>query len=217
MWREASAITGIGDHWGIPLLFGVSTDRAPFYLVLQFHALRSESVTLFKAASEKVIQDVAMCANILKQTCEILMFIQERGFLHNDLKSNNVVIDGSENKPVIIDFGKSCKIVKARLRKPKVNIEKSMNKFPHIALEMQRGVASDVFSFGYLVTRLFKDAKLEIPPVLKEVAKKCQRSIPGKRPKLVDFFTILTKGHEGPTEYRLGKLGSPYKYYYYCY
>ena len=97
-----------------------------------------------------------MCANILKQTCEILMFIHERGFLHNDLKGNNVVIDGSENKHVIIDFGKSCKIVKARLRKPKVNNEKSMNKFPHIALEMQRGVASDVFSFGYLVTRLFR-------------------------------------------------------------
>ncbi|CAH3183930.1 unnamed protein product [Porites evermanni] len=97
-------------------LFGVSTDRAPFYLVLQFHASRSESVTLFKAASEKVIQDVAMCANILKQVCEILMFILERGFLHNDLKSNNVVIDGSQNKLVIIDFGKSCKIVKASLR-----------------------------------------------------------------------------------------------------
>ena len=102
--------------------------------------------------------------------------------------SNNVVIDGSENKPVIIDFGKSCKIVKARLRKPKVNIEKSMNKFPHIVLEMQRGVASDVFSFGYLVSHLFKDAKLGILSVLKEVAKKYQRSIPGKRPKLVDLF-----------------------------
>ena len=133
MWREALAITGIGDHWRIPLLLGVSKDRALFYLVLQFHALRSES------APEKGIQDVAMCANILKQTCEILMFIHERGFLHNDLKSNNVVIDGSENKPVIIDFGKSCKIVKARLRKPKVNIDKSMNKFPHIAPEIHRG------------------------------------------------------------------------------
>ena len=65
----------------------------------------SESVTLFKAASEKVIQDVAMCANILKQTCEILMFIHERGFLHNDLKSNNVVIDGSEK--VRAHFGQS--------------------------------------------------------------------------------------------------------------
>ena len=37
VWREASAVTGIGDQWGIPLLLGVSTDRAPFYLVLQFH------------------------------------------------------------------------------------------------------------------------------------------------------------------------------------
>ena len=53
--------------------------------------------------------------------------------------SNNVVMDGSENKPVIIDFGKSCKIGKARLRKPKVNIEKSMNKFPHIAPEILCG------------------------------------------------------------------------------
>ena len=120
VWREASAITGIGDHWGIPLLFGVCTDRAPFYLVLQFQALRSKSVTLFKAASEKVIQDAAiMCANILKQTYEILIFIHERGFLHNDLKSNNVVIDGSENKPTIINFGKSCKIVKARYVNPR--------------------------------------------------------------------------------------------------
>ena len=71
-----------------------------------------------------------------------------------------------------------------------------MNKFPHIVPEVHRGerhsIARDVSSFGYLVTRLFKDAKLEIPPVLKEVAKKCQSSIPGKRPKLVDLFTILT-------------------------
>ena len=60
VWREASAITGIGDHWGIPLLFDVSTDRAPFYLVLQIHALRSES------APEKGIQLLKMlpCAQI---------------------------------------------------------------------------------------------------------------------------------------------------------
>ena len=54
----------------------------------------------------------------------------------NHTTSNNVVMDGSEDKPVIIDFGKSCKIAKARLRKPKMNIVKSMNKFPHIAPEI---------------------------------------------------------------------------------
>ena len=59
VWREASTITGIGDHWGTPLLFGVSTDRAPFYLVLQFHALRNES------APEKGIQlKMLPCAQI---------------------------------------------------------------------------------------------------------------------------------------------------------
>ena len=52
--------------------------------------------------------------------------------------------------------------------------------------------AGDVFSFGYLVTRLFKDAKLEIPPVLREVAKKCQRSIPEKRPKMMLLCARLT-------------------------
>lgn len=125
------------------------------------------------------------------------MHIHARGSLHNDLKANNVVIDGAENKPVIIDFGKSCKIVKARLRKPKVKIKKAMKKFPHIAPEIHRGekhsVVSDVFSFGFLVLRLFKEAKLEIPPALKEIAKKCQSSNPGKRPKLADLCTVLTK------------------------
>ena len=59
VWREASAITGIGDQWGIPLLFDVSTERGPFYLVLQIHALRSES------APEKGIQlKMLPCAQI---------------------------------------------------------------------------------------------------------------------------------------------------------
>ena len=110
--REAAAITGIGDHWGIPHLFGVCTEQAPRYLVLQFHAMDSQSVTLLKAASEGIIQDVVKCANILKQTCEVHIDAHRcKRLLHNDQKANNVVIDGAENKPVIIDFGNSCKIV----------------------------------------------------------------------------------------------------------
>ena len=195
--REAAAITGIGDHWGVPHLFGVCTKKAPHYLVLQFHALHSQSVTLLKAASEGVMKSVANCAAILKQTCEVLKHIHARGFLHNDLKGNNVVIDGAENKPVVIDFGKSCKIVKAKLQKPKVNVDRAIKKYPHIAPEIHRGqkqsIASDVFSFGVLITRLFREAKLEIPPALNEIAMKCQCLNPGKRPKLADVFKILTK------------------------
>ena len=51
-----------------------------------------------------------------------------------------------------------------------------MKQFPHSASEIHRGEkqspTSDVFSFGFLVLRLFKEAKLEILPVLlKEMAK----------------------------------------------
>lgn len=85
-----------------------------------------------------------------------------------------MVIDGAKNNPVIIDFGKSCQIVKAKLRKPRLDIDKAMRKYPHIAPEIHRGAkqstSSDVFSFGVLIVRLFKEAKSEIPQVLKEIA-----------------------------------------------
>lgn len=195
--REAAAITGIGDHWGIPHLFGVCTRQAPYCLVLQYHALHSQSVTLFKAASGGVLKDAVKCADILKQTCKVLMHIHARGYLHNDLKANNVVIDGAKNNPVIIDFGKSCQIVKAKLRKPRLDIDKAMRKYPHIAPEIHRGAkqstSSDVFSFGVLIVRLFKEAKSEIPQVLKEIAQRCQSSNPRKRPSLAELFETLSK------------------------
>ena len=124
--REAAAITAIGDHWGNPHLFAVCTKQAPYYLVLQYHALHSQSVTLLKAASGGILKDTVKCADILKQTCEALMHIHAQGFLHNNLKANNVVIDRAKNNPVIIDFGKSRQIVKAKLRKLRLSSDKAI-------------------------------------------------------------------------------------------
>ena len=125
--HKAVSITGTGDHLGIQHLFGMCTRQAPYCLVLQYHALHSQSVTLFKAASGGVLKDAVKCFDILKQTCQILMDIHARGYLHNDLKGNNVVYDGAKN-PVIIDLGKSCQIVKAELCKPRLAIDKAIKK-----------------------------------------------------------------------------------------
>ena len=54
------------------------------------------------------------------------MHIHAQGFLHNNLKANNVVIDGAKNNPVIIDFGKSRQIVKAKLRKLRLSSDKAI-------------------------------------------------------------------------------------------
>ena len=53
--HKAAIIADLGDHPRIPYLFGVCTDRVPYYLVLQCHFLESCSVTPSKAVSTSVI------------------------------------------------------------------------------------------------------------------------------------------------------------------
>ena len=189
--NEASVLADLGDHPGIPHLFGVCSMQLPYYLVLQQHVVEGRSVTLSEAAATGMIADVNECAGILKQTCEVLLFVHRRGYLHNDLKGNNVVLDGARHKAILIDFGKSRKITKTKLMKPKANITDAVKKYPHIAPEIHRGdrqsTASDVYSFGALAMKVLNDAKFDHPS-LKSIAERCLSTIPGKRPKLIEIL-----------------------------
>ena len=44
---------------------------------------------------------------ILSQSGKILLFLHKKGFLHDDLDGNNVLLDGATHEPVLIDFGKN--------------------------------------------------------------------------------------------------------------
>ena len=188
---EATILSELGDHPGIPHLFGVCSEEAPFYLVLQYHAVEGRSLTLSKAVTTGMVAVAEDCIKILKQIGEILLFLHTKGYLHNDLKGNNVVLDGANLNPIIIDFGKSRKISKTRLLKPKVDIKKASERYPHIAPELHRGerqsIASDVYSFGALINRVLKDGKFDVP-ALKSAAKSCLSASPGKRPELKDIL-----------------------------
>lgn len=165
--HEATVISELGDHPGLPHLFGVCSDQAPFYLVLQHNTVEGRSMTLSKAVTTGVIGNSSKCCKILKETAEILLFLHTKGFLHNDLKGNNALLDGTDHTPILIDFGKSRKISKARFLKPKVDIEEACKRYPHIAPELRHGdrqsTASDVYSFGALVNRVVKDGNFNIP------------------------------------------------------
>lgn len=154
--HEAEVIANLGDHPGIPHLFGVCIDKAPFYLVLQQHTVEGHSLTLSKAVATGFIKNISECIKVLKEICEALMFVHNRGYLHNDLKGNNVVLEGSDLCPVVIDFGKSRKIKKAKFLKPKLNPKEASRLYPHIAPELHRGerqtTSSDVYSFGALIS-----------------------------------------------------------------
>ena len=109
--------------------------------------------------------------SVLDNVAEALQHIHCKGYLHNDLKVNNVVLErryGRQYNAVIIDFGKSTTIDSLE---PKT-LSKSEQKiyrqsYPHIAPEIICGqatasTASDVYSSGRLMGFLCQKADLNL-------------------------------------------------------
>ena len=188
---EARILNKLGDHPGLPLLFGVCTERAPYRLIMQFHGNQDgTSFTISTALSNKRIPDKMTWTRIIAKAAGALARIHEKGFLHNDLKSNNIVLDNRDGvyNPVIIDFGKSVPMSGARGPKSfsAERQRKYATEFPHIAPEIVSGVkgqstASDIFSLGKIGETIFRKAELgRLPLVLVQAL----NSDPTKRPGL---------------------------------
>lgn len=106
--HEAKVVSALGDHPHLPMIFGVVTKASPLCLVTQFHGVQQESVTLHQAADNNAVTK-ANCMSIFKKICSVLDHVHSKGYLHNDIKGNNVVLERSsasgEFSPVLIDFG----------------------------------------------------------------------------------------------------------------
>ena len=57
------------------------------------------------------------------------MFMHMKGYLHNDLKGNEVILEGASHMATVIDFAKSKQITKAKLTKPKVSIADAAKRY----------------------------------------------------------------------------------------
>lgn len=113
------------------------------------------------------------------------------------MKENNVVLERKESEqynPIIIDFRNSCKISKAKLSKPKIDVQLAIKQCPNIAPEIHRGerhsVESGVFSLGYVLTSFSNRCDVRDSTLL-AIAGKCT-SIPRKRPSLKEINKLLS-------------------------
>lgn len=195
---EARILNRLGDHPCLPLLFGVCTVRTPYRLIMQFHGNQDgTSSTISPALAKKRIPNKMTWTRIIAKTVEALARIHEKGFLHNDLKSNNVVLDNRDGvyNPVVIDFGKSVPVSAARGPKS-LSAERQrqyVREFPHIAPEIVCGVkgqstASDVFSLAKIGETIFKKAELgRLPLILVQALNADPTNRPGLD-KIVEMF-----------------------------
>ena len=63
--------------------------------------------------------NVSKCVKTLKQTGETVLFVHTKGYLHNDLKEDDVVLHGANHNPILTE---SRTISNARLLKLKFDI-----------------------------------------------------------------------------------------------
>ena len=150
--HEARVINKLGDHPGLPLLFGVCSTSEPYSIILQFHGNENENLTLQKAAQKKLLNKTSTIL-VFKDICTTLYFIHGKGYLHNDMKANNVLLTEhsdekpSQFEPTIIDLGKSRPIDTVRKSRQYSNL--------YLAHEVRSGhrqtTASDVFSLGRML------------------------------------------------------------------
>ena len=193
--NEARMISHLGDHRGLPLLFGVITKSTPFCIITQFHGDKTQSLTLYKAM-KRVELDKPHWLRILRGIIEALSHVHSKDVLHNDLKSNNILLEkrGKDFNPVIIDFGKARFISnpKARMSLSASAQEEYQHSYPHIAPEIVRGegrqsVQSDVFSVGRIALAI-----LDLLPTATALSLKAAKQAivdnPAKRPSLEELL-----------------------------
>lgn len=93
--HEANILMNLGDHPNLPFLFGICTKHQPFSIVLQFHGTGNKSLTLHKVLRNKLM-NMKRTATVFKELAETLHYIHNKGLLHNDLKTNKVIMHCGE-------------------------------------------------------------------------------------------------------------------------
>ena len=169
----------------------------PVSIVLKFHGECFQSLTVHKAAKNSVIPEQKDCNKILHDTADALEHIHNCGFVHNNLKSNNVVLEKREDQlhhPVIhvIEFGNSVAFSKAKNPVPKPSHLRDHYKNSYIAPELvnERGKPSveiDIYSLAFLVKTVYGILKIENVALIR----KGLSSPAAKRPSISEIKAAL--------------------------
>lgn len=129
-----------------------------------FFAFEDSAKSLYALLKEHIQIQTDKMVHTFYEIADALNTIHISGYLHNDLKLDNVVVYGNRDfiNPVIIDFGRSCKIGKGRFfNLTAVEREKYRESRRHVAPELVDGrgcqsILSDIFSFGYMAMQVIK-------------------------------------------------------------
>ena len=183
--KEAKTLINITPHYSVPLLFGVVLNARPFSLVMQLCTQHDSCVTILKVLRNNTenATDTEKLA-ILEKLALGLHHVHCNGFIHNDLKTDNVAIvklqvvkaNGEQSRewnPVILDFGEATRTT--------VAIKRKYQSFhSHVDPDILSGheahsISSDIFSLGVVMRKVAESMSSgNIKDKLMEVCESCR-------------------------------------------
>jgi serine/threonine protein kinase len=197
--REATIMSKL-SHKNLPYLFGVCTKVAPYSLVSRFCGIEGQSVTVHDALAREDNSSLPW-TTLMEESCSALSYLHNAGYLHNDIKSDNLLLTKSSSNSeeesvhmILNDLGKATLVAEGKLYNLTPTDKEKYYKFHnHIAPEVIEGEApqsikSDTFSLGiifYDVSKAVKDDEL------RKLAKSCTRSNPSLRCDLHDLVVKI--------------------------
>ena len=198
--HEATVVKALGDHERLSLVFGVVTKNEPLCLVTLFHGVRDESITLHQAANATMLTPSDSAEIFLQILCDALRYVHLRGYLHNDIKANNVVLErkpaaSKKYNPILIDFGKSTKAAASSVTASVKRMTPEQTK-TYLAPEIMKyrlySAASDIYSLGRMLKAVSR--MVGFYPKVRALVKEETTETPSLRPCIDDFLKTLSIG-----------------------
>ncbi|KAK3849295.1 hypothetical protein Pcinc_043944 [Petrolisthes cinctipes] len=192
---EASVLFKMKGAGGVPLLYAAASDY-PF-IVMEYvrgRTLDNDITRMYTLGARYVV-------DLFHKLGSSLNCLHAAGYVHNDLKVDNIIIENTTKAVRIIDMGFSCRIGDVGYpENPNMDGAKKMHmywSFSHFAPEVFFGLAStpagDVFSLGRMLEEIRnymtrKGVIRDWPMGLRLMEANMVHVLPEKRPSLVTII-----------------------------
>lgn len=141
--REAQAAAAVVDDHVLPI-FGVDQWQGTPYLVMQY----SRGTTLQKRLQQQGPLSLKETLRIGLQTARGLAAAHAQGLVHRDVKPANILLDGSVERAVLMDFGLARAVDDASLTRTGIISGTPMYMSPEQVRADSVDARSDLFSLG---------------------------------------------------------------------
>lgn len=189
--KEAQTMQAL-VHPNIPTILGVQIEEKPYGIIMEYLGEANTSFTVHDLLHETNSLEKKDWVKISHNGADALNHVHKKGFLHCDLKSNNVIVFKKEG--FLIDFGKASPMTSPTAKKYKFS-------YSHIAPEVLKGspcsIQSDVYSLGTVLKKIGLSRNIVC---ITEVGQKCLNHIPKQRPTIVGILASLASQIEFPSK-----------------